>query len=37
MSSRKVDREDITGAIPSGGSGGCDGPKCEVIAIVCTR
>ncbi|HEX3708337.1 MAG TPA: hypothetical protein VHV56_00470 [Pseudolabrys sp.] len=37
MSSRKVDRDDITGAIPSGGGGGCNGPKCEVIAIVCTR
>ena len=34
---RKVDRDDITGAIPAGGSGGCSGPKCEVVAIVCTR
>ena len=34
---RKVDREDITGAIPTGGSGGCKGNQCEVVAIVCTR
>ena len=34
---RKVDRDDITGAIPTGGSGGCKGSKCEVVAIVCTR
>jgi len=35
---RKVDRDDITGAIPSGGSGGCKGPKCDdFVAIVCTR
>jgi hypothetical protein len=35
---RKVDRDDITGAIPSGGSGGCNGPKCnDLVAIVCTR
>jgi hypothetical protein len=33
----KVDRDDITGAIPSGGTGGCRGDKCEVVAIVCTR
>jgi len=33
----KVDRNDITGAIPTGGSGGCRGPNCEVVAIVCTR
>lgn len=33
----KVDRDDITGAIPTGGSGGCVGAKCEVVAIVCTR
>jgi hypothetical protein len=34
----KVDRDDITGAIPSGGSGGCKGPKCDdFVAIVCTR
>lgn len=35
---RKIDRDDITGAIPSGGSGGCKGPKCDdIVAIVCTR
>jgi hypothetical protein len=38
MSYRKVDRDDITGAIPSGGSGGCKGPHCDdIVAIVCTR
>jgi hypothetical protein len=36
MSYRKVDRDDITGAIPSGG--GCSGNKCDdLVAIVCTR
>ncbi len=34
---RKVDRDDITGAIPTGGSGGCKGNKCDVVAIVCSR
>jgi hypothetical protein len=35
---RKVDRDDITGAIPSGGAGGCKGNKCDdFVAIVCTR
>ena len=34
---RKVDRDDITGAIPTGVSGGCKGSKCDVVAIVCTR
>lgn len=34
----KVDRDDITGAIPTGGSGGCKGGKCEdLVAIVCSR
>jgi hypothetical protein len=34
---RKVNRDDITGAIP-GNSGGCKGPKCDdFVAIVCTR
>ena len=38
MSYRKVDRDDITGAIPTGGSGGCKGAKCDdFVAIVCTR
>jgi hypothetical protein len=34
---RKVDRDDITGAIPTGGSGGCRNARCDLIAIVCTR
>jgi len=35
---RKVDRDDITGAIPAGGAGGCKGGKCdELVAIVCSR
>jgi hypothetical protein len=34
---RKVDRDDITGAIPTGGSGGCKGSSCDVVAIVCSR
>jgi hypothetical protein len=36
---RKVDRDDITGAIPSSGPGGaCHGSKCdEFVAIECTR
>jgi hypothetical protein len=33
---RKVDRDDITGAIPTGGSSGC-GAQCGLLAIVCTR
>jgi hypothetical protein len=34
----KVDRDDVTGAIPAGGSGGCAGGKCgDLVAIVCTR
>ncbi|HWK95919.1 MAG TPA: hypothetical protein VNR39_10885 [Pseudolabrys sp.] len=34
----KVDRDDITGAIPAGGSGGCKGSGCDdVVAIVCSR
>jgi hypothetical protein len=34
---RKVEREDITGAIP-GAAGGCQGPACEdLVAIVCSR
>ena len=34
---RKVDRDDITGAIPTGATGGCREAKCEVVAIVCAR
>jgi hypothetical protein len=37
MSYRKVDRDDITGAIPTGGSGGCRNSNCDVVAIVCSR
>jgi hypothetical protein len=37
LSFSKVDRDDITGAIPAGGSGGCSGSKCDVVAIVCSR
>lgn len=34
----KVDRDDITGAIPAGATGGCKGATCDdLIAIVCTR
>lgn len=34
----KVDRDDVTGAIPTGGNGGCKGGKCDdLVAIVCTR
>lgn len=35
---RKVDRDDITGAIPAGGTGGCRSSDCaNFVAIVCTR
>jgi hypothetical protein len=35
---RKVDRDDITGAIPNGNSTGCKGSKCDdFVAIVCNR
>ena len=35
---RKVDRDDITGAIPGDASGGCRGGRCSaLVAIVCTR
>lgn len=34
----KVDKDEITGSIPSSGPGACRGPKCdEFVAIVCTR
>ena len=33
----KVDRDDITGAIPAGGPGGCRDNSCGVVAIVCAR
>ncbi len=35
---RKVDRDDITGAIPSSGPGSCHGSTCDdFVAITCTR
>ena len=35
---RKVDRDDITGAIPASGAGSCRGSDCaDFVAIVCTR
>jgi hypothetical protein len=35
---RKVDRDDITGSIPTSGPGACRGAKCdEFVAIVCSR
>ena len=37
MSYRKVDRGDITDAIPAGGSGGCGSNHCDIVAIVCAR
>jgi hypothetical protein len=38
LSYRKVDRDDITGAIPTSGPGSCHGAHCEdIVAIVCTR
>ena len=34
---RKVDRDDITGSVPTG-AGACHGGKCDdFVAIVCTR
>ncbi len=37
MSYRKVDRDEITGAIPTGGSSGCRNSNCDLVAIVCAR
>jgi hypothetical protein len=37
LSYRKVDRDEITGAIPIGGASGCKDSNCDVVAIVCTR
>ena len=35
---RKVDRDDITGAIPQSAPGSCHGAHCdEFVAITCTR
>ena len=38
LSFSKVDRDDITGAIPSSGPGSCHGATCDnFVAIVCSR
>jgi hypothetical protein len=38
LSYRKVDRDDITGAIPTSGPGACHGANCDnFVAIVCSR
>jgi hypothetical protein len=38
LSYRKVDRDDITGAIPSSGPGSCQGSACDdFVAIECSR
>ncbi len=38
VSFRKVDRDDITGAIPTAGGSGCRGAGCdEFVAIECAR
>ncbi|MGD0026426.1 MAG: hypothetical protein ABSC37_17700 [Xanthobacteraceae bacterium] len=38
LSFRKVDRDDITGAIPSSGPGSCHGSTCDdFVAIECSR
>ena len=38
LSYRKVDRDDITGAIPASAPGGCRGGHCDdLVAIVCSR
>ena len=38
LSYRKVDRDDITGAIPASAPGSCHGASCyEFVAIECTR
>jgi hypothetical protein len=38
LSFRKVDRDDITGAIPTSGPGSCKGGSCnDFVAIECSR
>ena len=37
LSFQKVDRDDITGAIPSTGPDACLGASCNYVAIECTR
>lgn len=33
----KVDRDEITGSIPTATSGSCTGTGCEIVAIICQR
>jgi hypothetical protein len=37
LSFEKVDRDDITGAIPSTGPDACLGASCNYVAIECAR
>jgi hypothetical protein len=37
LSFQKVDRDDITGAIPSEGPEACKGSACNYVAIECSR
>jgi hypothetical protein len=37
LSFEKVDRDDITGAIPTTGPDACRGPSCSYVAITCSR
>jgi hypothetical protein len=37
VSFEKIDRGDITGAIPSTGPDACHGTTCSYVAIICTR
>jgi hypothetical protein len=37
LSYQKVDRDDITGAIPSEGPDACHGAECNYVAIECSR
>ena len=37
LSFQKVDRDDITGAIPATGPDACRGPNCSYVAITCAR
>lgn len=37
MTFHKVDRDDITGAIPASGVDGCNGSSCAIVAITCAR
>lgn len=32
-----VERNDVTGAIPAGDAGSCEGNRCDMVAIVCTK